>query len=164
MPNLTCILAAAVIALGAAGCGSSAEPREQSPVATADIRERAIEREFDGLYGAELPTHMLRAALSELKPPVSYHGGWWSLLVDVEARRINLRHSEGDNVELRIASVGDDHIELAPDTACEQRGAGRTESARLNWTRSGPYLRFHAVHVPCLSDKVLLTLTAWQEA
>lgn len=153
------VLATAALAIGVAGCGE-----QQQPATSAGPREDAVARQIDGLYGAELAADTLRDALSEIKPPVRLSGGWWTLTIDVGARRLNIRHSQGDNVELRVTRVGDGHLELAPDTACEQRGAARTEPARLNWTRSGQYLRFHAVHVPCLTDQVLLTLTAWQES
>jgi len=167
MPPLKLMLATALTA-GVIGCGSTADEQEPSPpraaTASADPRERAIARRLDGLYGAELGAGTLRAALSEIQPPVRLSGGWWTLAIDVGARRLNIRHSEGDNFELRVTAVGDRHIELAPDTACEQRGAARTEPARLNWSRSGHFLRFHAVNVPCLTDQVLLTLTAWQQS
>jgi hypothetical protein len=150
---------AAAFAIGVAGCGE-----QQEPTTAADPRENAVANQLDGLYGAELAAGTLRDALSEIKPPVRLSGGWWTLAIDTRARRLNVRHSDGDNVVLRVTRVGDRHLELAPDTACEQRGAARTQPARLNWTRSGHYLRFHAVSVPCLTDQVLLTLTAWQES
>jgi hypothetical protein len=163
MRSLKITLAAVAIALGAGACGAADTP-PRTGTAAVDTREQAIARQLDGLYGAELAAGTLRAALSETEPPVRLSGGWWTLAIDVGARRLNLRHSAGDNFELRMTAVGDGHIELAPDTACEQRGPARTDPARLNWSRSGHFLRFHAVNVPCLTDQVLLTLTAWQEA
>jgi hypothetical protein len=163
MRTLKHTLAAALIVAGLAGCGTTNPPRSSQTPAP-DTGEEAIARQLDGFYGAELPAANLRAALREIKPPVLLSGGWWSLTINVAERRVNLSHTEGDNVELRMIAVGDGHIELAPDTACEQRGEARTEPARLNWTRSGTYLRFHAVNVPCLTDQVLLTLTAWQRS
>lgn len=158
--QLTLVVAAA-LTLGLAGCGQS-QPR--TATAAADPREEAIARQLDGYYGAELAAGTLSEALSEIKPPVRLSGGWWTLSIDIGARRLHISHSAGDNVELRVTRVGDGHLELAPDTACEQRGAARSRPARLNWSRSGQYLRFHAVDVPCLTDQVLLTLTAWQES
>ena len=160
------VVVAAAIAIGAAGCGATSEQRPQSPstasAARGDTREQAIARRLDGHYGAELAAASLQMALSEIKPPVRLNGGWWTLTVDVGARRLNISNTGGDNVELRMTAIGDRHIELAPDAACEQRDAARTEPARLNWARNGHYLRFHAVNVPCLTDEVFLTLTARQ--
>jgi hypothetical protein len=160
------VVIAAAITTGFAGGGSAGDSRRPlTPVSAArvDGREQAIARQLDGYYGAELAADTLRAAFSELSPPVRFSGGWWTLTVDVGARRLNISNIRGDNVELRVTAVGDGHLVLAPDTACEQRGAARTDRARLNWTRAGTYLRFHAVDVPCLVDKVLLTLSAWQQ-
>jgi hypothetical protein len=66
----------------------------------------------------------------------------------------------GDFTE-RITAVEDSEIHLAPSVACEQRGLGRTRPARLAWFRSGAYLRFQAIDVPCLTTSVLLTNTSW---
>jgi hypothetical protein len=52
-------------------------------------------------------------------------------------------------------------MRLAPDPACEQRGPARNQPARLAWFKSRTTLRLKAIDVPCLTDEVLLTLTAW---
>jgi hypothetical protein len=156
MRTLRFTLLAAALALCAPGCGETAK---QPPPQTA-----AAAHPLDGFYGADLPAENLRGALEQTKPPVELHAGWWTMTIDVAAGRLNLSNPQGDNVELRITAVGNGQIELAPDIACEQRGAARTQPARLNWTRSGTHLRFHAVDVPCLTDKVLLTLSGWQRS
>jgi hypothetical protein len=170
MSRLTLTLAAAAIAAGAAGCGAGADaPQEQpsQPVASSTAQtgeQRALARRLDGLYGAELGRSTLRKALGAIKPALHLHGGWWTLTIDVGARRLSISHPEEGHYEQRITAVDASHLELAPDTGCEQRGAARTEPARLAWFRSGAYLRLKAVNVPCLTDEVLLTITAWRKS
>lgn len=151
MRTIKLSLAVAVVAAGLAACGGDDAPRAQA----------TPHPPLDGLYGAQLNA----ATLRELKPPVLLSGGWWTLTVDVGARRITLSQPEAaEHIELRVTAVGAGHIELAPDPACEQRGRGRTQPARLTWSRTSDHLRLRAVDVPCLTDEVLLTRTAWLAA
>ena len=163
-------LVALAIAVSAAGCEAADDvQRKQLPQAapaspTAQSGERAVARRLDGLFGARLHRSALRKALTGIRPAVPLPGGWWTLAIDVGARRLTISDPEAGRFEQRIIAVDASHIELAPDTGCEQRGAARTQPARLAWFRSGPYLRLTAVNVPCLTDEVLLTIAAWRKA
>lgn len=160
------LAAIAVIAL-AGGCGGGSDTTQPEPVArpaTSPVPPAdPVARELDGIYGAELDAGALRQALATIKPPVALHGGYWTLTIDVGARRLTFSHPEEGDYTQRITAVDDSYIDLAPDTGCEQRGAARTEGARLAWFQSGAVLRLKAVRVPCLTNKVLLTLTPWRK-
>ena len=164
-------LVALAIAVSAAGCEAADDAqREQLPQAapaspTAQSGERAAARRLDGLFAARLHRSALRKALTGIRPAVPLPGGWWTPAIDVGARRPDNQRSGGRAFSSSaIIAVDASRIELAPDTGCEQRGAARTQPARLAWFRSGPYLRLTAVNVPCLTDEVLLTIAAWRKA
>lgn len=169
MSQVKVTLAALAIAVGIAGCGSDAdEPRKPAsqplPSSNAPTAAPAVASRLDGLYASQLNRSALREALATVKPAVRLPGGWWTLTIDVGARRLTISDPQLGRYEQRITAVDLSHIELAPDTGCEQRGAARTEPARLAWFRSGTYLRLKAVNVPCLTDEVLLTMTAWRKS
>ena len=162
---MTVILAAVAVAIAAAGCGSDTDgPRSPTAASSTTTSRDPTVMKLDGLYGATLDRRALRRALAPITPPLELPGGWWTLKIDAEARRLVLSHpSTGDFTE-RITAVEDAEIRLAPSLECEQRGPGRTQPARLAWFKSGDYLRFKAIDVPCLTSKILLTMTAWRTA
>jgi hypothetical protein len=168
MSKIKVTLAAVAIAVGLAGCGGAGGEQREHPAqpaasSTAATGNQAIARRLDGLYGAQLGRGTLSKSLTTIEPALHLHGGWWTLTIDVGANRLNISHPQEGNFEQRITAVDGSHIELAPDTGCEQRGAARTQPALLAWFRSGVHLRLKAVSVPCLTDKVLLTLSAWRK-
>jgi hypothetical protein len=169
VPSTRSRLAAVAMTIGLAGCGAStseqqAESASAAPADTGRSPEQALARSLDGIYGAELDARALRKALKDTKPAVHLPGGWWTVTIDVGAHRLNIADPDGNSYEQRITAVDASHIELAPDTSCEQRGAARNQPARLAWFKAGALLRFSALSVPCLTDRILLTSTAWLES
>jgi len=156
-PARVALTAAAAMAVAAAGCGSESQDR---PGATAGGGP-AVSTKLDGFYGAELDRRTLRNGLAALDPPLRLPGGWWTLRIDSKTRRLVISHPGTGDFTERITAVGDAEIRLAPSVECEQRGRGRTQPARLAWFKSGAYLRFQAIDVPCLTTNVLLTTTLW---
>ena len=164
MFNTRAALAAlAAMAVAAAGCGSESQDLQAAAATTAMGSGPAIATKLDGLYGAERDRRTLRNGLAPLDPPVRLPGGWWTLRIDGRTQRLVISHpGRGDFTE-RITAVEGSEIRLAPSVACEQRGLGRTQPARLAWFKSGAYLRFQAINVPCLTTNVLLTTTLWHK-
>ena len=160
-PNRVVLTAVAVMAVAAAGCGSES-PDMQSAAATTSVDSGpAVTTKLDGLYGAERDRRILRNGLAPLDPPVRLPAGWWTLRIDGKSRRLVISHPGTGDFTERITAVEGSEIRLAPSVACEQRGLGRTQPARLAWFKSGADLRFQAIDVPCLTTNVLLTTTRW---
>ena len=160
-PNRVVLTAVAAMAVAAAGCAS--EPQDVgSAAATTTVGSRpAVTTKLDGIYGAERDRRTLRNGLAPLDPPVRLPGGWWTLRIDGKSQRLVISHPGTGDFTERITAVEGSEIRLAPSVACEQRGLGRTQPARLAWFKSGAYLRFQAIDVPCLTTNVLLTTTLW---
>jgi hypothetical protein len=159
-PTRVALTAMAAMAVAAAGCGSETQDQESAATTTVGTAT-AVTTKLDGLYGAELDHRTLRNGLAPLDPPLRLPGGWWTLRIDGKTQRLVISHPATGDFTERITAVEDSEIRLAPSVECEQRGPGRTQPARLAWFRSGAYLRFQAIDVPCLTTNVLLTNTLW---
>jgi hypothetical protein len=152
-------LAAVVLAI--AGCGGATQDRQSAITPTSAGTGPAVATKLDGLYGAQLDRRTLRKGLAPLDPPLRLPGGWWTLRIDGRTGQLVISHPDTGDFTERITAVEDSEIGLAPSVGCEQRGPGRTRPARLAWFRSGAYLRFKAIDVPCLTTDVLLTSALW---
>ena len=160
-PNRVALAAVAAMAFAAAGCGSESQGPQSAAAATTVGSGPAVTTKLDGLYGAERDRRKLRNGLAPLDPPLRLPGGWWTLRIDGRTQRLVISHPGTGDFTERITAVEDSEIRLAPSVACEQRGLGRTQPARLAWFKAGAYLRFQAIDVPCLTTNVLLTTTLW---
>jgi hypothetical protein len=149
------------MAVAAAGCGSESQDLQSGAVIATAAGGPPVTTKLDGLYGAERDRRTLRNGLAPLDPPVRLPGGWWTLRIDGNHRRLVISHPGMGDFTERITAVEGSEIRLAPSVACEERGLGRTQPARLAWFTSGAYLRFQAIDVPCLTTNVLLTTTSW---
>lgn len=163
-PNRLALTAVVAMAVAAAGCGSESQDPQSAPDTTTVGSGYAVTTKLDGLYGAERDRRTLRNGLAPLDLPMRLPGGWWTLRIDGKTQRLVISHPGMGDFTERITAVEDSEIRLAPSAACELRGLGRTQPARLAWFKSGPYLRFQPIDVPCLTTNVLLTTTLWLKA
>jgi hypothetical protein len=158
----TVTLAALALAAASSACGGDPPPLRETQATRspgAPAIEQAIARRLDGLYTASIDKRVLRAAV----PGASVPAGLWALRIDVAGRTVRLIPPEGGDITLRLATVADARLRLAPDTACESR-AGRTAGAHLAWHRTTTLLHLETVRAPCRSDATVLTSSPWRAA